>query len=52
MYGEVSFIISLGLILILILTHFDFKSKLFNFENELKTNEKTFQDNIDNIGII
>tara|TARA_Y100001970_G_scaffold293482_1_gene440560 strand:- start:18352 stop:19212 length:861 start_codon:yes stop_codon:yes gene_type:complete len=47
MYGEVSFVISLGLILILILTHFDFKSKLFNFENELKTNEKTFQDKID-----
>jgi len=47
MYGEVSFVISLGLILILILTHFDFKSKLFNFENQLKTNEKTFKNKID-----
>lgn len=46
MYGEVSFIISLGLILILILTHYDFKSKLFNFENKLKNNEKVFQEKI------
>lgn len=46
MYGEVSFIISLGLILILILTHYDFKSKLFNFENKLKNNEKLFQEKI------
>lgn len=46
MYGELSFVISLGLILILILTHFNYKSKLFNFENKLKTSKKTFEDKI------
>jgi|TARA_B110000259_G_scaffold24508_1_gene25098 hypothetical protein len=46
MYSEVSFVISFGLILILILTHFNFKSILFNFENNLKNNNKFFQDKI------
>ena len=39
MYTEVSLVISLGLILILILTHFNFKSELFDFENKLKRNK-------------
>jgi len=47
MYGEISFIISLGLILIIILTHFNFKNKLFNFENNLKNNKKNFKNKID-----
>jgi hypothetical protein len=46
MYSEISFVISLGLVLILILTHFNFKSILFNFENNLKKNNKFFQDKI------
>ena len=49
MYPEVSLVISLGLILILILTHFDFKSKLFDFENELKTNKIRFYKRINNL---
>lgn len=46
MYSGLSIVISLGLILIIILTHFNFKSKLYNFENVLKNNEKTFMDKI------
>ncbi len=49
MYTEVSLVISFGLILILILTHFDFKSKLFDFENELKINKKRNFKKINNL---
>jgi len=46
MYSGLSIVISLGLILILILTHYNLKSKLFNFENVLKNNEHIIMNKI------
>ena len=49
MYTEVSLVISLGLILILILTHFNFKSELFDFENKLKRNKSEYLKKINDL---
>jgi hypothetical protein len=46
MYDEISIIIILGLILIFILLHFDFKNKINKFEKNFKNVENTFNKKI------
>ena len=46
MYDEISIVILLGLILIFILLHFDFKNKINKFEKNFKNVENTFNKKI------